>query len=305
MKYCVVDGSRYPDERSRCRMCGGPLIDAALMEDLPEDGVAILSTSCCPNPSCASLIAPAKVNYCALCGVKLEPISYELWQKKIVKPGIEKSSANVLLNPTSLLRPVAVMGLSVSVARGHLNSMLEELTGVPRNVLDGWIEVTTRLLQKKQKREAAEQEAIRQARKLNIRLLPSMAIMEELARKIEVLTEASLMSGPIKDSSPAVKLTNNPPSKSGTRVLKLRKREKIETPEPLIGEVVFPASAADCLAKTGSLSKVVRHDVARNLLITGPNGTGELSLISNNTHSKKGDSFFVLVSLPQNAAIEN
>jgi formylglycine-generating enzyme required for sulfatase activity len=291
MKYCVVDGSRYPDERSKCRMCGGPLIDAALMENLPEDGVAILFTSCCPNPSCASLIAPAKVNYCALCGVKLEPISYELWQKKIVKPAIEKSSANVLLNPTSLLRPVAELGLSVSVARGHLNSMLEELTGVPRNVLDGWIEVTTRLLQEKQKREAAQQEAIRQARKLNIRLLPSMAIMEELARKIEVPTEASL---PIKDSTPVVKPTNNPPSKSSIRLLKMRKREKTEIPESPMDEVVFPASAADCLVKTKSHSRVVRHDVARSLLIAGPNGNGELSLICNNTHSKNGDSFLVL-----------
>lgn len=67
-----------------------------------------------------------------------------------------------------------------------------------------------------------------------------------------------------------------------------------KAPEPAKGVLLFPVSAADCLAKTQSSSKVVRHDVVRNLLVTGPNGKGELSLIRNRSSSPKSDSLFVI-----------
>jgi formylglycine-generating enzyme required for sulfatase activity len=69
---------------------------------------------------------------------------------------------------------------------------------------------------------------------------------------------------------------------------------KPKTSEPAKSALVFPVSAADCLAKTESFSKVVRHDVVRNLLVTGPNGKGELALIHSSTVSKKGGSLFVV-----------
>jgi hypothetical protein len=228
MKYCVLDGSRYPDERSRCRMCGGALIDAAAMQNLPEDVTASLSTSCCPNPTCASLVAPARVNFCALCGVKLQPISYELWLDKFVKPALKNSPADVLLDSTFLLRPILIMGLSVSQARNYLDGMLKERIGVDRSVLDGWVEETSALLKRPREQEAAEEQALQRARELNIDLPCATEVLETLIQLIAPPTDSPEKPSSMKDRSIA-RLTTTISSKGETRVHKFLEREGLET----------------------------------------------------------------------------
>lgn len=67
-----------------------------------------------------------------------------------------------------------------------------------------------------------------------------------------------------------------------------------KTPQSEAAPIVFPVSAADCLAKTASSAKVVRHDVGKNALVAAPNGNGELALVHNSTISTKGGSLFVV-----------
>src|SRR5216683_7501186 len=84
MKYCLQHGLRYPDDRSKCRAAGCDLVDAATIRLLDESIRVDFATSCCPTPGCEIVVAPAKVNYCALCGATLQAISYELWLDKFV-----------------------------------------------------------------------------------------------------------------------------------------------------------------------------------------------------------------------------
>jgi formylglycine-generating enzyme required for sulfatase activity len=224
-------------------MCGRGLVDASAILDLPDTLSFKVSTSCCPDPSCSALVAVANTNFCALCGVRLQPISYELWVDKFVKPALAKNPAMVFLEPANLFRPAAEMGLSVAEARKHLDSLLEERTGVARDVLDGWVQEATSLFEADQKLEAVQLETGQRAKELNIDLHFATAVVGALLQRIEA---SSLDSG--RDYGQRKRAPNTNPQKSapaspaetgsrkldrpkeGIRVRKLRKRTTAEAP---------------------------------------------------------------------------
>jgi len=407
MKYCKDEGLRYPDSAVKCRSCGEPLVEASPVGDRHDNVAFSLATLSCANPSCRSLVATPKTNFCAMCGIELKPISYEVWIDKFVLPALETRLAEVVLDPSDLFPPIAQLGLARSQARTILDSLLTERTGVKPQVLERWTKKAVSLLNDAPQREAAMQEAIRESKKLKIAPAHANAILEVLNQRVELPSafvgsavhsyleakprtsepesfKASaksfyrrLVAGSsvtktltyldFKKSASRVGLRNSDEflkevSSEGAFILfvcgddrgwvfpnpKLdfnpdflntlfttltadqfnnfkehiepvpviqvgRSRWRVErtenkphdnqsnkastveskAPQPEETPIVFPVSAADCLAKTETSSKVVRHDIERNLLVTGPKGKGEISLIRNPL-SKKSDSFLAI-----------
>lgn len=183
MKYCEQEGLRYPDDAVKCRACGRSLVDALPMSSLP-DGVMLLATFACPEDSCRMLVAPPKTKFCAMCGEELKPISYELWMDKFVRPAMDKSITDVLLDRSALFPPIGELGLARADADHRLNELLKQRTGVDLTVMDTWIEETGLALANNAKTEAARQRALRHAQKLNIDLGCASSVVEALALKI-------------------------------------------------------------------------------------------------------------------------
>src|SRR5918911_822778 len=110
MKYCEIDGLRYPDSLSDCTACGARLVSFDSSPDFlttPQ----VVATSCCPNPLCRALVAPPQANFCALCAHRLKPISFDIWVNKVAEPALRGNPVEVLLDPTGVLRPAAELGL--------------------------------------------------------------------------------------------------------------------------------------------------------------------------------------------------
>lgn len=180
MKYCEIEGLRYPDDEVKCRACGKALVEVLPTSSLP-DGVINLTTFACPNASCRALVAPPKTKFCSICGVQLEAISYELWLGKFVRPQLEKNLIDFLIDQSVLFPPVGELGLSRAEAIDRLNELLEERTGIGLQAINSWIEETTLALQNDTKSEAARQNALRRAQKLNIQFGIASAVVEALA----------------------------------------------------------------------------------------------------------------------------
>jgi len=152
-------------------------------------------------------VAPPNTNFCAICGVELKPISYELWVNKFVNPALETRLAEVVLDASDLFPPLSQLGLARSEAGNILDSLLAERTGVERPVLDGWIEKTVSLLKDVSQREVPIQNAIQEAKKLNIALVHATAIVDILNRRIERPATSSV--SPHEDSSEAKSETHD------------------------------------------------------------------------------------------------
>lgn len=183
MKYCEIEGLRYPDDEVNCRACGKTLVEVLPISSLP-DGVINLTTFACPNASCRALVAPPKTKFCSMCGMQLEPISYELWLTKFVRPSLETSLIDVLLDSSVLFPPIGELGLSRAEAIDRLNELLEERTGVALQVVNGWVEETTLALKNNTESEGVRQHALRRAQELKIDLGVGLAVVEALSAKI-------------------------------------------------------------------------------------------------------------------------
>jgi protein TonB len=207
MKYCEFDGFRYPDEKTTCHACGRPLVEVSSIKDLPENTTFALTLLCCPSSVCSALVAPAKANFCAACGSKLQPISYELWMGKFIKPALEERPADVLLDPSDLLRPVVEMGLSVNEAKQLLDAALEERIGVRRDVLDHWLQDTTDLLKKEEKYEVVLRRATREAKSLGIAPIYVEMILQRLAPTVSMLE--SSQHQPLYPATPTTQQTSD------------------------------------------------------------------------------------------------
>lgn len=222
MKYCKFDGLRYPDEMFNCVACGGTLVADTLIKQLGEQTDMGFATSCCPEPTCPSLVAPAKTNFCAMCGTRLQPISYELWINKFVKAALAERTVDTLLDPSDLFRRIAELGLSKDRAEEQLNLIFKERIGVERNVLNRWIEETVLLLNKDDdKLEGAKLQAIWRARRLNIALLDASLIVERLANTKQIVLNHSAFASEAANKKERITAKQN---QTGVRVYKLRKR---------------------------------------------------------------------------------
>ena len=125
MKYCPHEAFRYPDDVSTCIVCGKSLVDVSSLDDLPDEMRTSVATACCPKPGCKTLVVPSTSNFCAACGNRLEPISYEAWLHKFVEPALVDQTAADLRDTSVLFQPIVEMGLSRSQARKILDSFVE------------------------------------------------------------------------------------------------------------------------------------------------------------------------------------
>src|SRR5260370_21707473 len=141
MKYCAADGLRYPDSSLRCRSCGALIVYEFEVSDPTQ-----ISTSCCPKPDCSELVAQPNYSYCRKCGTALEPISVELWERKILEPAFAKDPVDVLLFPSPLFTPAAEMGLEQDEVRNHLDRFIAARAGVNRTQVDQRMKDTLPLL---------------------------------------------------------------------------------------------------------------------------------------------------------------
>jgi hypothetical protein len=192
MRYCETCGLRYPDSIEKCRACRNQLVPVSAAHLSRSGDSSRLAVSCCPKPSCDTLVAPAQTKFCALCGSALQPISHELWLDKFVKPALQSSPAEVLLNPLDLFHPVAEMGLSGREARERFDALVEELTGAEPKLLDSWIQEVMDLLEVDQKPGDAQREALRRAGKLNINLQYATAVIDDLTQRVKTSAAASV-----------------------------------------------------------------------------------------------------------------
>jgi formylglycine-generating enzyme required for sulfatase activity len=135
MKYCQVDGFRYPDTSSHCRDCGNKLVSDSELSDPSR-----IATSCCPNPECPELVAEPNTVYCRECGKALQAISVELWLNKIVEPAFEKNPVDVLLWPARLFVRAAEMGLEKNEVRNRLDRVITARAGANRTQVDEWMQ---------------------------------------------------------------------------------------------------------------------------------------------------------------------
>jgi hypothetical protein len=234
MKYCKVCGLKNLNVSSSCKACGGPLIDASEIENLPEDMTVKFSTACCPNPHCQDLLALPRAKYCSECGVKLQRISYELWVDKYVTPVLEKNLAAMLLEPPppEMFLPLSMMGLSREKAKEHLAAAIEKRTGVNAHALDRWILETRAMFERgKVGLEAARRRAMQQAAKMKMTLSDAAAIVDRLAQSgtpspEDVIDDAPSTSPPaVRAEGEAIRAGPAPPRRRTTRVYKLRKEE--------------------------------------------------------------------------------
>ena len=132
MKYCQVDGFRYPDGLTHCTACGAPLVSLDLLRGYPTTS-RVVATSSCPNPLCRALVAPPQTNFCALCAHRLEPISFDLWVEKIAEPALKVNPVEVLLDPSNVLRAACELGLPLERAEAYLEKDLGQRTGLDRD----------------------------------------------------------------------------------------------------------------------------------------------------------------------------
>ena len=182
MKYCKVDGFRYPDKLTQCTACGAPLYSLDAPHDFSMTSEVIHASACCPNPQCRALVAPPGTNFCALCGRELKPISIELWEQKCAAPALDKDFVGVLVNPTPTLRQAAEMGLDSEEAEGRLEQLFEARAGVGRSVLREWVrEDVEPLAEKGANTTAAQARATSHARGLKISPDYARLILKELA----------------------------------------------------------------------------------------------------------------------------
>jgi TonB family protein len=163
MKYCEIDGLRYPDSLSDCTACGARLVSFDSSPDFlttPQ----VVATSCCPNPLCRALVAPPQANFCALCAHRLKPISFDIWVNKVAEPALRGNPVEVLLDPTGVLRPAAELGLPLEEAEAYLEQELEQRTGLDRVAFGRLRAETLALLEDgREDIEAAKERAIERA----------------------------------------------------------------------------------------------------------------------------------------------
>jgi formylglycine-generating enzyme required for sulfatase activity len=88
--------------------------------------------------------------FCGKCGEALEPISFDLWLKKIVQPAFERDPVDVLLQPSKLLPKVAVMGLDRNEAVNRLGQFLAERVGVNQLEFNKWLNDSMTILEARQ-----------------------------------------------------------------------------------------------------------------------------------------------------------
>jgi formylglycine-generating enzyme len=199
MKYCPHEALRYPDDVSTCLSCGRTLVDVSSIDELPDQLVANLATSCCPNPACKTIVAPSQSNFCAACGNRLEPISYEVWVNKIVEPAFDNQIAATLLHHSGLFRPIIEMGLSRAQALKLLDSYVERRTGAPLDVLTDWTEHASLLLNDEDnEREACLHFLLEKAAELGIDSSTATTIIAQLTNSDVTETSASIAS-PLPD----------------------------------------------------------------------------------------------------------
>ena len=185
MKYCPSCGLRYPDKVERCRACSGQL--APISEYLRTQESSAVATSGCPNPDCSVIVAHASANFCELCGTQLKSISYDLWLDKFVRPALENGPADLMFDPSKVFQAAAEMGLSRTEARNRFDGVLKEVIGIGGDGFNGWIQETRDLFEERSKSNewvTAEQEALNNAKKLNIKPFYAAAIVESLAHRV-------------------------------------------------------------------------------------------------------------------------
>jgi len=183
MKYCEIDGFRFPDRVTHCTACGALLVALSPHQEFSATARLSLSTFCCPNPQCSMLVAPPRTSFCALCGKKLEAISLDIWASKIARPAVESHPLDVLFAPSDLFRPVSEMGLSRVEAEEYLDQALKEKTGITLGEFNRWLDDAFAILKSDEADpEAAKAQAIESA--LQRQVVPSYAplLVERLAR---------------------------------------------------------------------------------------------------------------------------
>jgi len=303
MKYCQFEALRFPDDLSTCRICGRPLVDAAAIPDLPEDVALRLATSCCPSPVCEASVAPSRTSFCAACGTKLEPISFDLWMDKFVAPAWDDNPAQLLVDSMSVLRPVSAMGLSRATARERLDRFLERQVKVPRATLDSWLDQTNAALKDGQKQEAGQSVAVREAKKLGIEVPLAMAVVEMLVQRID-----GGVHGDRQGTLSETRLETWKKGQPRTRVVPLRKKaglvasaadkSKLVDSDGSAGSCAteFPMLVAHCLRANGK-GTVLKGDFVNDLLVSDPTGKGELVLMQD-TRSP-GKPLFVIPRIEQ------
>ncbi len=287
MKYCQYEALRFPDDLSTCRICGRPLVDGATILDLPEDIALRIATSCCPSPACEASVAPSRTNFCAACGSKLEPISFELWMGKFVTPAWAADPAELLVDPVSLLGSVNTMGLSRAEARERLDLFLEQQIKMPRATFDSWLSETTAALKDGEKQEAGQSVAVRNAKQLGVEEPLAIAVVEKLLQRIDAAGQGLPLGRQRNLAETQPDLVK--PALSKTRVVPLRKKTGLAALEAEKSKLTdadgsekrfaaFPMFVAQCLKANGN-ETVLKRDFLNDMLVSDPSGKGELALV--------------------------
>lgn len=203
MKYCPVEGLRYPDSLTHCKTCGAQLLSADEADIFTTSANVSFHTLCCPKPMCRMVVAPAQTKFCALCGSELVAISLDVWAAKCVRPELESRPVEFLLHSVDALRPAAEMGLPREEVEARLEQLVTEQVGVSPDEFMKWVqESSTALREGRDSLEETKRQNLEQANARGISRAFAFPVVERLAAKAEAeRASAPSLKDPLPDAA--------------------------------------------------------------------------------------------------------